>query len=626
MNDDTRAVRDGSGTAVRRRLSAAMEWLSPALCLVLGCGLGIHALVQVWGYGFSELYSDQFGQYRRMIEGGMPEALFRPDNGHRQVFSNVVRWLDIAYGWGDQRGQIVSALAAMFAAWGVAGLLAWRAAAPDRLAAACSWLLLSIALFWFGSARMQFHGNEALQVYLVIICALLAHAALLARGRPAWLRIAVALLCALAGMLSFATGVAIFGSLVALCIVLRRPAGETVLLVGASIACLAGYLFLLPGGDGVRHTLSLDPLGALRIMLTWLGSAPVTGWLALGVEGLFGATPERIAAAGLLSAAMVDSSALLRSLLGLSQANDAALLAGSAGCLLLLALLVRAWRLPYQVNGSERLGLGLSLFAAAVAGVVAIGRQQYFVEHPVQLLADRYVLWTALFWAGLLIAVLARWQSTRSGRLAAIGTVVLVAVLMLPSHRTGAGWARASERAIEARAAQAQSNVLLPGWSGFANLASLEEVQESLRFYREQSLAIFRSPRSRSLGQTLPAARLAESGDAAPMDWWIHACRPVDAAADRLPQAWHVAGVVARRYARDEGLVALDAAGRVIGLGEFGFSEQPIGLRHVAGSGRGFDLYLRFPSPPRDPEVRLFVADPAMRELRPLRPLACAAP
>src|SRR3546814_10948138 len=62
--------------------------------------------------------------------------------------------------------------------------------------------------------------------------------------------------------------------------------------------------------------------------------------------------------------------------------------------------------------------------------MIATVRLDYFSAHPEQLLAPRYVVWSSLFWGGLLLATAA--QARRPARV--LVATVLVAIALLPSQ------------------------------------------------------------------------------------------------------------------------------------------------------------------------------------------------
>src|SRR3546814_9955541 len=92
------------------------------------------------------------------------------------------------------------------------------------------------------------------------------------------------------------------------------------------------------------------------------------------------------------------------------------LLFGLAGLGWLAALGWCAWRDRGSVTASVLAGIGLACFAAAVGAMIATVRLDYFSAHPEQLLAPRYVVWSSLFWGGLLLATAAQARRSEIGR------------------------------------------------------------------------------------------------------------------------------------------------------------------------------------------------------------------
>lgn len=612
-------------TTMPRRSRRGWRWAAQCAGLAALCGalvLGLGSLLHIATYGFGELYSDQFRQYRMIDQAGMPAGLFLPDNGHRQVLPNLVRWIDLHWGLGDQEVPRWSGWLAILVCWVMLLGLSWEERRRSPGLAGAVALLVTIGLFWAGSARVQYHGNEALQVHLVILLMLVAITAIAAprmRPLPAW---ALGLGCAMLAMLTFATGVAVFAGLIALAVVLRRPWKEVLAGVAVAATCVAAYTFVLPGGDGVRNTISLQPLALLHASATWIAALPITGWLALPVEGAFGAGPEHVADTGVIGAQMAASAGVLRAALGWESQLEAAPWFGSLGYLVLTIFAVRCWLAPQRAGRIERTGLGIALFASALSGLVALGRLEYFQAHPDQMLADRFALYSTLFWSGLLLCLVARWGESRKAVLACLVALAMLASIA-PTQELGRGWAEHSARVMEARAAQAQSGVLLEGWPGFADLPDLDAVRDSLGFYLDTERALYRFPRSRMLAQPLPQQQLAEADARLALPVQLLSARPVDApGAPADAPAWHVEGVVAARHGPDEGVLAVDSSGRVVGLGEFGFDLRPRRGARIAAVGLGFDLYLRGDWQACGP-MRLYLASADMSRLQRLQPAGC---
>lgn len=600
------------GTTRRQR-----EFIVARLLMALALLIVAVAAATIWRHGFGELFQDQFRIYRRVFEVGMPSILFQRDNEHRLVFSSVVRWMELHLAGGDQRLGILSGLVAMVTTWVLIVREAWREDGETGLRAAAVALLGAVALFWAGSARLQFHGNETLQVFIVIAMALVANRMVSDDRRSPVSRWAIAILAGFIALLSFGFGMAVFAGMITLAVVLGRRASEVLAAIAATAVALVVYLFVLPGGDAVRGNLSFELWPILWTAVTWLGSAVVAAWLGLGLDGLFGVSPERIAEAGMIGGGLVRSSEAVTRALGIGTPSSAAFVAGTCGLLVLAVLMWRVWRAPERAGAIERMGLGLALFAAAAAGLVALGRFEYFRVHPDQLLADRYVLWTSVFWFGILTAVTARF---RPAPLVALALVL--PILLLPSHQIGVGWASAVGRIVEARAAEAQAGVRTDGWLSFADLPDMAAVDDSLAFYRENHLAMFRLPRARVLGEVLNLSTLIQE-DIPAVEWWEHGCIEVMHLGSTGETAWHVSGVIARRHAPDEGLLALDAADRVVGLGEFGFEIDGALFQRGETTARGFDLYLAPGIEPSREGVRLYLADGPLTRLVPLTTVPC---
>ncbi len=591
------------------------------LAALAALGLGLDTLHHIFVYGFGEIYSDQFRQYRNIREAGMPFALFLPDNGHRQVLSNLLRWADMRAGLANQQALLWAGMLAMLLVWWRLLVLAWgeRKRAP-ALAGALA-LIVSVFLFWAGSARVQYHGNEALQVHLVLLLMLIATTAIAAEQRSAWRAWALALGCAVLAMMSFATGVAVFAGLLALGVVLRRPWRQVLAAAGVSVACLLAYTFVLPGGDGVRNTISFQPLALLETAAVWIGAFPTSSWLALPVEGAFGAGPERVVETGLIGTWMSGSAAILRESFGWHSQLQAAEVAGFVGFGLLALFALRCWRAPQQAGPAERAGLGIALFAAALSALVAVGRLEYFRAHPEQMLADRFALYSALFWCALLVCAVARLKHGRSA-LAACLIAALALIWILPTQQIGGIWASHSARVMEARAAQAQSGVLLPGWPGFADLPDLPSVRDALDYYRQEELAMFRSARGRATGTRLADGLLQRADQQPAQVLRMLSATSLSAVLDSENELWHIEALVSARSGSEQGVVAVDAQSRVVGLGEFGFDYgRPLSAR-IGSVGLGFDLYLQSAWQACGP-VRLYLTDADLTQLQRLELEGC---
>ncbi|MDZ4813949.1 MAG: hypothetical protein SGI99_15245 [Pseudomonadota bacterium] len=592
-----------------------------ALCLLIAAYYTLTTSVAIWHLGWSEMFTDQFTQYTRLLELPFPDNVIAPDNAHRQITSNLVRLADIHWGGGDQLIGVVTGLCLLLATLVILVLRLLGDRAHDlsfRFAAAT---LAAVALMWMGSARMQFHGNESVQVYLVMVCALVVITCVESlRARPSLMTSAIALAASYVAMLSFGTGVGVFGLLVAMMLI-RRVALRWMLptaLVG-SLGVFA-YMFLMPGADGVRGSLTLAPLEVARNAAAWLSSFWVTSWLSFADAGIAGVNADLMSMSRSGAVLVVTARAAL-SVTGQPPLLSLAFAIGMAGLALLAVLTLRAWRRPDSVTRIEALGLGLSLFAACVAVLVALGRSHLFAQYPDQLLADRYVQWTNLFWLGLGLALGARIATRQWGIATSVAVALLVSTMVYPTHWLWYGWASSVERGIEQRAAEAQVGVIAPGMFGHYALTDVDAVKSAIAILRRHQVGMFRAPRNRLMGASLV---LPKSAEGPLVNLGSLEFVPEERVA--VVPGWHIAGHLVDGGLRSQidGLLVANDAGQVLGLGEFGYRMGPDNWRRIDATAEGFDVYLRVDAPCRG--LTLFGIDDAAQRFIPLATLPeCAA-
>lgn len=593
-----------------------------SMCAAIAVYYAGSTAAAIWHYGWTELFQDQFRQYARLLSEPFPRNVLMPDNSHRQITSNLVRLADLHWRQGDQDIGVAMGLAMLLA---VLASLWWRILGDveqPRVARAAALLVATIGLMWMGSARMQFHGNEAFQIYLVMLCAVGVMLAVeRMRLHPALGPALLGLASAAVALVSFGTGVAVSGLVVALMVVRRVELRWTLALSVVAVFNVIAYTFLMPGADGVHSVVSRSLPDIARNAATFLSSFWTSGWLSYADQGVAGVDAGRMATMS-LGGLVVTSARGVFAATGSPTLLD---LAWAIGCLGIVLLGWRswvAWRHPETVGRIESLGLALALLVLGVATLVAIGRSNIFAKMPDQVLADRYVPWSALFWAGLLLAMGARLSAWRSGVVLQVGWAIGLAVLFYPSHRFGYGWAAAVEHGIERRAAQLQTGVFSEGVLSFMDMPNLGKAEASLSALKAHRSGIFRARRSRMLGETVsvPATggeMRARIGGTVP----VHEIIPAE-----LP-SWHVQGRLLDPGLRQQvdGVIVVDRAGRVVGTGEFGFRSGGGDSRRLDDMADGFDAYFRSEAPCE--ELRILGVDDDVRQVVPLGPvLPCALP
>lgn len=468
------AAGTGAGTRV---LSLA------ARVLVLSYAAG--GVLAMWLLAPRVPYADAWRHLARFLGESFPRDILASDNGHHEVLPNIVRVLDLRLFDAGQGLQVLAGIALALATV----LAYWRsircfASGPARLAGL---LAVVLGLFWLGNVRALAHGNESVHAYFVtLFLAIGLHA--LVRGRGPAGGAAAAAACGLAATFSFGSGIACYAGFAAV-LWLRRAGWRQWAVLAAGV--LASLLLLhLGGGSGGGARLA--PMQQLHMLLAWLaGPLLYAAWPLLDPDV---AAQLPVAAARVPALALADA---YRSAFGPAMAAPwPQALAGLVGVAWLALLARRAWRTR---SAAMYAGIGTACFALAVGAMIVLVRLDYFAVHPGQLLAPRYVVWSSLFWAGMLLATAA---CARNATRALAGTV-LVAALLLPSQ-AWMGMLGANARMVAGQSAMAAAvGVVEPdlalGETVFGELA------EALPGAREAGVAMFAWPETHWLGRQLPA-------------------------------------------------------------------------------------------------------------------------
>ena len=370
-------------------------------------------------------YADPWRFYAHLLTTAWPTNVLTVDNGHAEILPNLLRLLELEAFGGGQWLQILVGLLLLAGC----GLL-WAAARPEpdgqpgSTTARTGWLLCgAVMLLWFGNGRTLAHANESVHAYLVIACLL---GGLLLVARPGSARLALALLLGLVGTLSFGTGAAVFGALLIMLCLRRAHWRELLAWLVATVLALACY-FALPRTGGGAGALAFEPAWQANVLLRWL-AAPYL--YALGPFADASLQDKLPAMAGAVSAPFARLSLQLFG--DARQAVWPELGLGLAGALWLAIASLCAWRKPCGWPQPERLALAVSGFAVGCGLLVAIARADYFRDYPTQIYSGRYLVWSSLFWGGLLAATTLR-LAARGNRRTALGLPLAAGLLLLPS-------------------------------------------------------------------------------------------------------------------------------------------------------------------------------------------------
>jgi hypothetical protein len=405
------------------------------------------SLLALWLHGFRRPLWDQFRSYQLLLDAPFPRNVITAENGHRPVFPNLLKLLDLAVDGGRQGVLLAAGGVLACLAFALCAGVAWRDRALPPLWRAAGVLAAALAVFWLGNVRMLLHGNESVAVYWVLAwlaCGLIA----LGRSERSPAAVGVAAASLALGCFGFGNGPVIGCTLLLMAVLLRRPWQQVAVLAATFAVVLLFYTVLLPGYGTSTAALALRPAENVAAALRWLSGAWVQAWIGLPdhPSGFMRAAMSHRDVGGWL----IASSDWLARLDGdpFRMQMRAALWLGAAGTLLLLALSAWTLRRPGEAGATRVLGLGVAWFALGTALLVSFGRLDYFVQWPRQIFTERYVPWSSMFWLGLLLATACSLPpriAAATAPAALIG-VGLIALVLWPSHRIWIGWAATVDR------------------------------------------------------------------------------------------------------------------------------------------------------------------------------------
>lgn len=566
----------------------AMERLLVAAALALALLFLVTALIAIANFAWRQPMFDQFRVYENFINLPFPSSLWQLDNGHRPILPALIRVADIHLFGSRQLLQIAFGITCALATALAIALCAWRDPAAPAVTRAGGVLAAVAAVFWLANARELMHSHEMVQAYastlsvtLAALCTWHAHGGAARR----WMLLAT--LACIAATFSFGSGIASFVAVLLTGLLLRLPRSALLLPAAALGACLALYVFVLPGDGSVREVLAFRPLDSLLTSARWLASPWVTGWLGAGHDPLHAWVGDYMQQS-LPGRVLAQSADLANALPGADWRTTSSAGIGLLGLAALAWAAIARWRWT-QPTRLEVIALCLGLFTAVSSGIIGLSRLNYLQQHPDQLFADRYLVWPCLFWLSLVLLALARLRPAVRGRRGAVAAVIVLALTALVTHRMYAGWAASVYRKTEQLAAAARSGVVDLSLYPVAADADAATVGRTIALLRERRLAMFGGG-WQAVGETWNGSLDA----AAPLQAQLLQQEPVANAASAWP-ALHFSGVLAAATPRPAGtvLLVLDAASRVRGYAQISFiAPNKSSLRLDLPVKRGFDGYI----------------------------------
>lgn len=544
-----KAVAHGGTGPVQRALGL--------LVLALALGFALTGLCSVWVWQLRWPAADLWRQYVTLLGLPFPDNVLALENGHRPVLPNAIRALD-AWCCGANQSTITAVALLLCAASFVLLLRAtWR---DDRLGfvqRSAVAFFAALATWWLINGRMLVQTSEMLNVQFALLALLLGAASLQRAsqsGPIAWS--ALAAVCGTAATFAFGPGIAAFPALLIVAVAVRVPWRGFAVLALALPVVLWLYLFAMPGDEGVRGNLVIDPELNVRHAMQWLGAPLFTAWLGL---------PDPVAEPTLANAIVYEwaGPTFLRSAQAIAQVVPAyggwwssSAITGAIALFATAGIALHAlWRRRTDTPLAA-MGLALALFGCGVAFVIALGRYKLFVEYPGQIFADRYLPWSCLCWLGLAIVAI-RALPRRWAPVSGVGAIV-VALVAYPVHAAEGGWAESFSLSVERGATALRLGIWDETVMPWDNEASRAQVGETMRMMRERNSTIVRDLPDRT--RVLPPANT----DAPALATIVAARRFTDPETGRAILAFEGRTNWPQRSGE---LLVLDAEGRFRGLG-----------------------------------------------------------
>jgi len=588
----SRATGEISATAI---VGFAFRFLLSAWFLGWAIFYAWTTICAVLNFGWRQPMFDEYVMYPTFLEMPFPENVLQLGNGHRPIFPNLAiaaenKWFAANHVLQLTGGLICAALTCFLVA-----LTVWRERQLPHFARAGGVLLGVLGILWLANARMLLHSYESLHIYLLILSISLAGLLTYEASRRAakrWLAGACAA-CGVA-MFCFGSGVASFPAVILLGYALRLPKRWLIIPVAVLVFCLFIYLYALPGSPDARGILGFHPLTSALIAADWISSPWVHAWLGHAdpprepsvTNGLFYVA---------LGPSIVASANALQSLLGVSWQTIARALGIAGAAVFLIRFVTMALKRSEQPTRLQVLASMFCLFALASAMVVSIGRLDYFRQYPIQVYADRYLVWPSLFWMGLALLLLADMRNIRSRTLIATAFTMAAALplILLPMQRVSANWGSFVYRLSQQIAAAARSDVFDSAKYPDGTDATRSDVLRTLALLKQNRLAMFAEPSWQLVSTTWQGA-LGQSDKVVVEE--AHLSGTLSDAETGVPAA-RFEGSVSHGIAaiqRDGQLAVLDESNTIVGLAEFSFIRNGAhALRFDLPRKRVFDGYIR---------------------------------
>ena len=366
--------------------------------------------------------ADYWSIYEICLNHSWLESALLKINHHSYFFPSLIWLADLRFLHGDQQLLFFVGMILLFCTAILLLVPVWRDKTVGFNPKLAATLVMIAGNFWMGRAWITTSGGFLCEYSLAIGGALLAFLWLPATRiesagfLKAWL---IVIGSGFVASFSFGAGLAVWPTLLLLGWSLRLPWRSLAVLLAGGFTAILIYV-LLPGDSGQISS------GAVSTLLT--GSTGIQRLCRL-----LGA-PLLYAEAAWSSQDQISDKLGATSLLSLTCGALGLVFAG-------LAIVPRLIRRDLGRSGLKLIGLALVIFDLLVMVIIIVGRDDNFRENPSEVTAPRYVMWSSLFWAGLLVFAIQGAESAKWLRWPVFLIALTIPIVAFPSHyKEGVGW------------------------------------------------------------------------------------------------------------------------------------------------------------------------------------------
>jgi hypothetical protein len=491
---------------VKKLLRTANGLFAFLLCAIAAIYL-LQTLSHIVDHGFRQPFQDQYGTYPVYLEHAFPRNVIESENGHRPIIPATVRVAEINFFHSNQILQLT--IGTLFLLGGFFFLLrnVFKGQDLRPLHKAQIILLCTLAFFWMGSARMLMHGNESMHVHGVIFGVVAALGWMYAEGsQPTSIGMVKIIGAATFATFCFGNGLVLFPALCIMAVMRRWPWRYLMALVVSTILMIIIYVKILPGADQIGAIPWSKLPDGFRLGLSWLGNSIYHGWLVAGDWdspriAFFGSQTPFAGWVGESARAFVAG-------LPLGQfAMQITLLAS------LCSLPFAAWIVLHHLGSPLKTPLqffavALMIFAAGTGAMISLFRVNYFLAFPTQVIVERYVPWSNVWWLSLALYALSTESFAKQKKKQWLGAALtfFLAWGLSFTQVTNGTWARLVSRSLEYNAIALRLGIEDQTMLGIQGIGTLQRTTATVNLLRQNHLAMFAKPLPFTLGSVAPNA------------------------------------------------------------------------------------------------------------------------